>query len=433
MRFLISLISGFFALALVGSIATTVWVTKTYKDPGPLSEAYSFEVPKGAGVITVARDLEQQNVIRNALIFRLIAKYNKIENNMKPGEYEIPAHASMAFVMNKIMSGDVVVRRVTLREGLTSWQVQKMLNETAGLKGDAPLAKEGTLMPDTYHFMKDEERSQIIAQMEKAMKEYSESQWESRSEGLPFETLEEALVLASIVEKEAGNVDEMPRIAGVFVNRLRIGMALQTDPTVIYAITNGEMQDGGQGPLGRRLLTKDLQHPSPYNTYVHKGLPPGPIANPGRAAIKATLHPEKNDYIFFVADGTGGHAFGKTLDEHNRNVAQWRKTRAAKEAQSKSENATKAKEAAEAESGVKDEAINLETDPATKPVTEEVVGPSEDPAKSRDEALIDAPSSMTEPHDEESEALEGAGNDPSDQAKESQDEAPTKNDAVSAP
>jgi len=167
-----------------------------------------------------------------------------------------------------------------------------------------------------------------LARMQADMRETLDAAWGARVEGLPFNTKEEALVLASIIEKETAVADERRKVAGVFVNRLKRGIALQTDPTVIYAITKGKHKNDGKGPLGRRLLRKDLQYDSPYNTYKYPGLPPGPIANPGKASIEAALNPEVHDYIFFVADGTGGHAFGKTLAEHNRNVAKWRKIRA---------------------------------------------------------------------------------------------------------
>jgi UPF0755 protein len=167
----------------------------------------------------------------------------------------------------------------------------------------------------------------VINRMQASMTKTIDELWEQRSSTLPFTTKEEAIVLASIVEKETGHPEERERVAGVFINRLRKGMALQTDPTVIYAITKGEHKNEGKGPLGRRLLLKDLEIDSPYNTYKNPGLPPGPIANPGRASIKATLNPEEHDYIYFVADGTGGHIFSRTLDEHNRNVREWRKIR----------------------------------------------------------------------------------------------------------
>ena len=189
------------------------------------------------------------------------------------------------------------------------------------------IPEEGTLLPETYHYTKNGSRPNIINQMSKAMTEALDILWPQREEGLPFQTKEDAIILASIVEKETGIGLERARVAGVFVNRLRLGMKLQSDPTVIYAITQGRIKNEGRGPLGRRLLKKDLAIQSPYNTYERTGLPPGPIANPGYASIQAVLHPEAHDFLYFVADGDGGHAFAKTLSEHNRNVSKWRKIR----------------------------------------------------------------------------------------------------------
>ena len=185
------------------------------------------------------------------------------------------------------------------------------------------------MLPETYNYTKAESRADILQRMRSAQQAAIDELWPKRAANLPFDTPEDALILASIVEKETGVGGERARIAGVFVNRLRIGMALQTDPTVIYALTMGKHKNDGQGPLGRRLLSKDLKVDSPYNTYRYPGLPPTPIANPGRAAIEATLNPEENDYFYFVADGTGGHVFSKILDEHNANAAKWRKIRKA--------------------------------------------------------------------------------------------------------
>jgi UPF0755 protein len=186
---------------------------------------------------------------------------------------------------------------------------------------------EGSLLPDTYSYTRAESNEDVISRMQKAMTSTIDELWDKRIPGLPFADKNEAMTLASIVEKETGKPEERARIAGVFINRLKAGMPLQTDPTVIYALTGGKPENEGQGPLGRRLLTKDLEIDSPYNTYKYPGLPPGPIANPGRAAIEATLNPEVNDFIYFVADGTGGHIFAKTLSEHNDNVAKWRQIR----------------------------------------------------------------------------------------------------------
>jgi UPF0755 protein len=247
---------------------------------------------------------------------------------LKAGEYEFAANISLADALEMLRAGKVYDRKVTFPEGITSWQIVQTLRGLDDLAGEiAGVPDEGTLLPDTYHYIKNDERAGVIAQMTAAMDKTVAELWPTRAEGLPFATEKDALTLASIVEKETGIASERARIAGVFVNRLRRGMPLQSDPTVIYAMTQGEVQTEGQGPIGRRLLTKDLGKESPYNTYLNAGLPPGPIANPGRAAIEATLHPEEHDFIYFVADGTGGHVFARTLSEHNANVAKWRKIR----------------------------------------------------------------------------------------------------------
>jgi UPF0755 protein len=206
--------------------------------------------------------------------------------------------------------------------------VVQRLNSIPLLSGEiATVPPEGSLLPETYQFHKGEDRNELIAQMQDAMKKTLEELWAKRDPSVPYMTPPDAVTMASIVEKETGVAAERPRIAGVFVNRLRLNMRLQTDPTVIYGITHGENQDSGQGPLGRRLLRADIEKDSPYNTYTRDGLPPGPIANPGRASLEAALNPEKNDYLYFVANGSGGHVFAATIGEQNKNVAEWRKIR----------------------------------------------------------------------------------------------------------
>jgi UPF0755 protein len=276
--------------------------------------------------------LHAEGVIRDALIFKIGVRLTGDGALLKAGEYEFAAHMSGRDVMDKIVRGDVIQRRITIPEGQTSWQVIQRLNAIEDLAGGplTEIPEEGSLLPETYLYARGMERTKIVADMQAAMKKTIESLWPGRAENLPLQTPEEAIILASIVEKETGVAAERERIAGVFINRLRKGMPLQTDPTVIYAITQGVVKEDGMGPLGRRLLRKDLEETdSPYNTYKYPGLPPGPIANPGRAAIAATLNPERHDYLYFVADGTGGHLFARTLEEHNRNVADWRKIRRA--------------------------------------------------------------------------------------------------------
>ncbi len=327
MRVFLTLLSLSILLAAAAAVAAGMAVND-YLSQGPLPAEKIVLIDKGSGVAVIADKLAAEGVIGNPTIFKIAARLTDRHGSLKAGEYQFEAHVPMARVLEKMYEGDTFDRVITIPEGLTSWQIVQRLNQNEILTGDiTEIPAEGTLLPETYHFMNGDTRAQKLAEMQAAMTKTIDELWEKRAPDLPFTTKEEALVLASLVEKETGVAAERERIAGVFVNRLRRGIPLQTDPTVIYAITKGQVKDEGQGPIGRRLLTKDLSIDSPYNTYKNAGLPPGPIANPGRAAIAATLNPEKNDYIYFVADGTGGHVFAKTLDEHNANVAKWRKIR----------------------------------------------------------------------------------------------------------
>ncbi len=316
-------------LGLAGVAALGGYGVYTYLKPGPLSDTKLVLIDRGMGVSAIAARLESEGVISQALLFKGAAYLTPMGNSLKAGEYEFPARAPMASVMKQIHDGDVYDRRITVREGLTSWEVVQLINASEDLAGDpvTDIPAEGTLLPETYTFITGDTKQKKIELMREAMTKTLDELWEKRSGDLPIQTKEEALILASIIEKETGKPDERFRVAGVFVNRLNRGMPLQTDPTVIYAITKGQHKNEGKGPLGRRLLRKDLQIDNPYNTYKYPGLPPGPIANPGRASIEAALNPETHDYVYFVADGTGGHIFGKTLAEHNRNVREWRKIR----------------------------------------------------------------------------------------------------------
>ena len=226
------------------------------------------------------------------------------------------------------MAGNVISRRFTVPEGLTSYEVVNIVNTIDSLEGEiTTIPPEGSLLPGTWDYRRGQSRQAVLKRMQESMNQTLDALWANRSDNLPFQTKTELLTLASIIEKETGKSEERSIVAGVFINRLRKKMLLQTDPTVIYALTKGRPQNDGKGPLGRRLLRKDLSYDSPYNTYVYSGLPPGPIANPGHASIAAALNPTEHDYLFFVADGTGGHAFARTLAEHNRNVARWRQIR----------------------------------------------------------------------------------------------------------
>lgn len=316
-------------LALVVAVGGVAWGIKGYRDPGPLPATRLLVIARGQGVAAIGRTLEREGVISNALLFDIAVRLTGNDKELKAGEYEFAASMPMAAVLEKLASGDVLQRKVTVREGLTSWQVVNLLNDTPDLAGDKITAvpAEGSLLPETYSFASSDTRADKLAEMQAAMTKTLDELWAARDETIAVKTKEEALVLASIVEKETGIASERARIAGVFENRLRQGIALQSDPTVIYALTNGRIQEAGAGPLGRRLLRGDLDVDSPYNTYKYPGLPPGPICNPGRDAIAAVLKPERHNYLYFVADGTGGHVFAATLAEHNSNADKWRKIR----------------------------------------------------------------------------------------------------------
>lgn len=327
MKYFLGLISFSFLVVLGIALCVTalVWM---FQSDGPLSETTMIQVERGQGLRQIARTLEDQGIVHSQYPFLIGAKLKNAGKPVQAGEYEIPARASIADILDMMQDGRVVHRFVTIPEGKTSYEIVQILKNAEGLSGEIEtIPPEGSLLPETYAYVTGDTKHEKIARMQEAMNATVAEMWDGRANDLPFETSEEALILASIVEKETAVPSEYARVAGVFVNRLRKGMPLQTDPTVIYGMTLGKHDDNGKGPLGRRLLTKDLQVDTPYNTYTRTGLPPTPICNPGRAAIAATLHPENHDYLYFVADGTGGHAFAKTLAEHNANVAKWRKIR----------------------------------------------------------------------------------------------------------
>jgi UPF0755 protein len=315
-------------LAVIGVIGGAIYAVQLFQSPLPISESFEYEIPRGQSIRGVATDLTERDILRSPYIFDIGTKMMGMTDPIHAGEYEIKAGMSAQEMLQMFQDGATIQRLVTVREGLTSYEIVQDLRALPLLSGEiTDIPAEGSLLPETYSYHKNEARSTIIARMQKAMTDILDQVWESRAEGLPIESKDEAVILASIIEKETGVADERRRVAGVFINRLHAGMPLQTDPTVIYGITGGEHEDKGLGPLGRRLLRKDLAHESPYNTYLHAGLPPGPIANPGKASIEAALNPEEHDYYYFVADGTGGHVFSKNLEEHNRNAAKWRKIR----------------------------------------------------------------------------------------------------------
>lgn len=305
---------------LIAGVAGAKWWDREILRPGPLPASHTVLLPRGAGLSEIAERLEEARVVADRRIFQLATWTLGQSRNLKAGEYAVPAHASLRDVVQLLSSGRVVVRKVTIPEGLTVRQTLATLADAEGMEGTvaAETIREGELMPATYNYVWGDERGRMIVRMRAAMSELVERLWRERAPGLPLATPAEAVTLASIVEKETGRADERGRIAGVFFNRLKAGMKLQSDPTVIYAVAEGR-------DLGRTLTRADLRQPHPYNTYVIEGLPPGPIANPGKAALEAVMKPAETDALYFVADGNGGHAFARTLDEHNRNVARWRR------------------------------------------------------------------------------------------------------------
>lgn len=369
----------FFIVVLFLAAGAVTWGTNAYRSEGPLAQAICLRVESGSNMRRVSEELASQNAVSSPAIFRMGADYSEKSSQLKAGSFLVPEGASMEEIVNTITRGgqstcgtEVVYRvgvtrttvqvreldpatnrfeevveftpseeeapadylsiraeadtrfRLAIAEGVTSWQVVNSLNELDLLEGDvSEVPPEGSLAPDSYAFVPGAEVSALLDQMTQAQTAILAEAWAQRVDGLPLATPEEALILASIIEKETAVADERRQVSSVFINRLNRGMRLQTDPTVIYGITEGV------GVLGRGLRQSELRRETPWNTYVIEGLPPTPIANPGRASIEAALDPDTTDYIFFVADGTGGHAFATNLDDHNRNVAVWREIEAA--------------------------------------------------------------------------------------------------------
>jgi UPF0755 protein len=291
---------------------------RQFTTPGPLTEAKTVYVPKGSGRDEIADTLERESVISGASTFANGVLFLAGSRDLKAGEYVFQPGASMYDVMNTMLDGKVIQHSITIPEGLTSQAVIDKLNQDDLLAGDAPATPaEGSLMPDTYNYQRGETRSSIVRRMQDEQKEALAQIWKDRSPNLPLKSPAEMVTLASIVEKETGQADERPHVASVFINRLQKNMRLQSDPTVIYGMV------GGKGKLDPSQKI-DTSWKSPFNTYVNGGLPPSPIANPGRAAMKAVAAPLASKDLYFVADGTGGHAFAATLEDHNKNVARWR-------------------------------------------------------------------------------------------------------------
>lgn len=364
----------FLVVILFLAAGAVLWGQSQYVAQGPLDEAICLQVKRGSNLSAVSRKLVDQGAVNNGTIFRLGADYAEKADKLKAGSFLIGPGTSMEAIVDQVTRGgastcgiEIVYRigvtkvtaevreldpttnsfveradfdllggeipevytqkradadtryRVSMAEGVTSWQVVEALKAMDVLKGDVPeRPPEGMLAPDSYEIASGMDRAALLAEMQEKQTLLIAAAWEGRADGLPLNNPEEMLILASIIEKETGLSAERGKVSSAFVNRLNRGMRLQTDPTVIYGVTKGE------GVLGRGLRRSELRKVTPWNTYVILGLPPTPIANPGVASLEAAVHPEETDFVFFVADGTGGHAFAATLDEHNRNVARWR-------------------------------------------------------------------------------------------------------------
>lgn len=329
MRRLLSFIYTFFAIAVIAAAGVSYYLYASFTGPGPSAEDKTLLIPKGSGVIEIAGLLRTENVIDDVRIFQLGVRLFSDNKPLRAGEYVFPKGISPSGAMGILIAGKSITHRLTIPEGLTVREVLELVSAEPLLDGPLPPERpaEGTLLPETYTFLRGESRASMIARMREDMTKAIAEEWAKRDQSILVKTPEEAVTMASLVEKETSQADERARVAGVFYNRIKKGMPLQTDPTVIFAITLGTRK------LGRGLTYDDLKIDSPYNTYLVKGLPPGPIANPGRDALHAVLHPLSHKELYFVADGTGGHAFAATLDEHNKNVAAWRKIQKAQQTQ----------------------------------------------------------------------------------------------------
>jgi UPF0755 protein len=311
----------FTVLILVAVVCGVIFAVakNRFDSSGPLQEDKIVNIPPRLGIRDIADLLVKEGVIEYPLTFIISAKLAETREELRFGEYQFAKQSSLHDVINTIVEGKVVQHQVTVAEGLTSEQIVQRLLETDILSGNIKeIPREGTMLPESYRFTRGTPRDQVIQRMQQAQRRAVQEIWDRRMPDLPLRSPEQLVTLASIVEKETGRSDERTRVAAVFVNRLKQRMKLQSDPTIIYGLV------GGKGTLGRPILRSEIEQPTPYNTYVIDGLPPGPIANPGRAAIEAVANPARTKELYFVADGTGGHAFSETLDQHQRNVARLR-------------------------------------------------------------------------------------------------------------
>lgn len=320
MKTLLKLFLVFVLFMGCAGTAFFVYAKKKVNQVYSLPQTKEVLVEKGSGLNRMAQLLEQNGVIDKAEWFILYTRFNRLENSLKAGEYAFKDNLSYKNILDKLVKGDVIARALTIPEGKVLYEIKEIVMNNPYLAGDITIdLKEGEILPETYHFTRGEQRNAILTKAREAMKKTLKEAFEGRDESLPISSEHELLTLASIVEKETGINAERAQVASVFVNRLRLGMKLQTDPTVIYAVTDGKMD------LGRPIYKRDLAYDSPYNTYVYAGLPPAPICSPGKEAIEAAAHPDETPYLYFVADGeTGGHRFSRTLSEHNENVAHYR-------------------------------------------------------------------------------------------------------------
>lgn len=315
MKFFISiLVAGFLLLA-------AAWGGLVYYSsaPGPLKETTTILIEPGDGFDEIASLLAKEKIVSFPLLFKAWVIAHNQHHAFKAGEFEIEEGATPQDIIDALVSGKSIQHSVTVPEGLVSKDILSILSETKLLTGETPVTlPEGTLLPETYYFLRNTKRTEMIKRMQDAMRKMVDTAWEKRQPDLPFSTKQEAIILASIVEKETGVATERPRVAAVFINRMRIGMPMQSDPTTIYGIY------AATGEMKQSLTTRDLEQKTPYNTYVIGSLPPGPICHPGTDSIEAVLNPAKTKELYFVADGKGGHVFAETLEEHNNNVLKYR-------------------------------------------------------------------------------------------------------------